>query len=123
VCVLCVCVVCVWCVVLFAQIPQCAHPPVLCHCTMLSSPVISITNTFLPPNSPYSSSFLSLLPPSLSPQAALAAVIMVSINSLLSFSDLWEAFKHKKKDFIVMLVTLTITFVTETSTGLAVGTV
>jgi MFS superfamily sulfate permease-like transporter len=90
---------------------------------MLSSPVISITNTFLPPNSPYSSSFLSLLPPSLSPQAALAAVIMVSINSLLSFSDLWEAFKHKKKDFIVMLVTLTITFVTETSTGLAVGTV
>lgn len=46
---------------------------------------------------------------------------MMSINGLISFSDLWEAFKHDKHDFIVMLVTLVITFVFETSTGLAVG--
>ena len=54
-------------------------------------------------------------------QAALAAVITVSINGLISFSDLWEAFKHTKNDFIVMLVTLVITFVFETSYGLAIG--
>ena len=60
-------------------------------------------------------------PLSLSLQAALAAVIMMSINSLMSFSDIWEAFKHDKKDFLVILVTLVVTFAFETSIGLAVG--
>ena len=54
-------------------------------------------------------------------QAALAAVIMFSINGLLSFSDIWEAFKHNKKDCLVTVITLVVTFVFQTSIGLAVG--
>ena len=55
------------------------------------------------------------------PNAALAAIIWVSIFNLLSFGDMWEAWKHSKPDFLVMLVTLIFTFTFETSIGLAAG--
>lgn len=55
------------------------------------------------------------------PNPALSAIIWVSISSLIDFTDLWEAWKHSKKDWFVMLVTLSLTFTTDTAIGLAVG--
>ena len=55
------------------------------------------------------------------PQAALAAVVFVSINSLIKVSDVWEAFRHKKRDALLMLITMTITFVFDSGTGLGTG--
>jgi MFS superfamily sulfate permease-like transporter len=55
------------------------------------------------------------------PNAALSAVIFAAIYNLVNVSDFWEAWKHSKKDFLTMLVTCTIVFVFDTSTGLAVG--
>lgn len=55
------------------------------------------------------------------PSAALAAVIMVAIGGLINFTDLWEAWKHDKKDFLVMSISLLITFVVESAYGLAAG--
>ena len=55
------------------------------------------------------------------PQAVLSAIIWVAIYNLISISEFWEAWKHSKSDFIVMLVTWTITFTYDTSVGLAVG--
>ena len=55
------------------------------------------------------------------PQAALSAVIFIALQSLVNFPDLWEVWKHNKKDFLVMIVTLLITFCFETSYGLATG--
>jgi len=66
---------------------------------------------------------LSLLTPQFFyiPQAALSAVIFVALQSLVNFPDLWEVYKHNKKDFVVMLTTLLLTFTLETSYGLAAG--
>jgi MFS superfamily sulfate permease-like transporter len=55
------------------------------------------------------------------PQAALAAVIWSSIFNLINIGDFWEAWKHSKKDFLIMLITFAITFIFDTSIGLAVG--
>lgn len=55
------------------------------------------------------------------PNAVLSAVIFAAIENLICISDFWEAWKHSKMDFFVMLVTAVITFVFETGTGLAVG--
>jgi MFS superfamily sulfate permease-like transporter len=55
------------------------------------------------------------------PPSALSAIIWVSIYNLLSFSDLWEAWKHHKIDFFVMLITLVMTFTFDTAIGLAAG--
>ena len=55
------------------------------------------------------------------PQAALSAVIFVSINALVNFSEIWEAWKHNKKDCFLMVLTMTVTFVFETQYGLAAG--
>lgn len=55
------------------------------------------------------------------PQAALAAIIWVAISNLISFTDMWRAWKYSKKDFITIMVTATFTFVYNTKVGLAVG--
>eukprot|EP01099_Mayorella_cantabrigiensis_P005267 TRINITY_DN414_c0_g2_i1.p1 TRINITY_DN414_c0_g2~~TRINITY_DN414_c0_g2_i1.p1 ORF type:complete len:528 (-),score=105.36 TRINITY_DN414_c0_g2_i1:704-2287(-) len=57
------------------------------------------------------------------PKAALAAIIFASIYGLISFEDLWEAWKHSKKDFITMLTTwiMTLTFDTEIGLGTGIG--
>eukprot|EP01035_Chromulina_nebulosa_P020825 gene20825-26993_t len=55
------------------------------------------------------------------PNAALTAIIWASIYNLWKFSDLWHAWKHSKKDFLVLLTTMTIVFVFNTGLGLAVG--
>jgi MFS superfamily sulfate permease-like transporter len=55
------------------------------------------------------------------PQAALAAVIWSSISNLVTVDDFWDAFRHSKKDFFLMVVTFAVTFIFDTSTGLAVG--
>ena len=55
------------------------------------------------------------------PNCALAAVIFVSIKSLICFEDIWETFRHSRADCIVLLLTLSLTFVFDTSLGLAVG--
>jgi len=55
------------------------------------------------------------------PNAALSAIIWVAITSLISPSDLWEAWKHSKKDFVVMFMTFAVTLIWNTEYGLAVG--
>jgi len=55
------------------------------------------------------------------PKAALAAIIFASIYNLISFADLWEAWKHSKKDFITMLATWIMVLTFNTEIGLAVG--
>lgn len=55
------------------------------------------------------------------PNAALSAVIWVAIYNLVSLTDFWNAWKHSKKDFFVMLVTAVSVYVTTTGIGLAVG--
>jgi len=55
------------------------------------------------------------------PKAALSAVIFVAIYGLISITDFWEAWKHSKKDFLVMIITFTFVFVFETGIGLAIG--
>jgi MFS superfamily sulfate permease-like transporter len=55
------------------------------------------------------------------PNAALAAIIFLAISNLINFTEFWEAFRHSKKDFFIMIVTAVVVFVFDTSTGLAVG--
>jgi len=55
------------------------------------------------------------------PQASLAAVIFAAISSLISFTDLWENFKHSKRDFFVLLSTWIITLTFNTELGIAIG--
>jgi len=55
------------------------------------------------------------------PQPSLSAVIFAAVWNLISLSDFWHAWKHSKKDFFTMLTTAVITFVFDTSVGLAVG--
>jgi MFS superfamily sulfate permease-like transporter len=55
------------------------------------------------------------------PNAALAAVIFLAISNLINLSDYWEAWKHSKKDFFVIILTTTIVFVFDSSVGLAAG--
>lgn len=55
------------------------------------------------------------------PNAALSAVIWVAIYNLVSVSEFYEAWKHNKKDFLIMLVTATTVYVSTTGVGLAVG--
>lgn len=55
------------------------------------------------------------------PQAALAAVIAAAIWNLISFSDLWEAWKNNKKDFFTMLFTWIFVLTYDTEVGLAAG--
>lgn len=55
------------------------------------------------------------------PKAALSAVIFVAIYGLISITDFWEAWKHSKKDFLVMIITFIFVFVYETGEGLAIG--
>jgi SulP family sulfate permease len=55
------------------------------------------------------------------PNAALAAIIFVAVSNLINFTEYWEAWRHSKKDFFTMVVTTTIVFLFDTSTGLAVG--
>lgn len=55
------------------------------------------------------------------PKAALSAVIFVAIYGLISITDFWEAWKHSKKDFVVMAITFIFVFVFETGIGLAIG--
>jgi MFS superfamily sulfate permease-like transporter len=46
---------------------------------------------------------------------------MVSIGGLINISEFYEAWKHDKKDFIVMLISCFVTFTTESQYGLAAG--
>jgi len=55
------------------------------------------------------------------PQAALAAVIAAAIWNLISFTDLWEAWKNNKKDFFTMLFTWIFVLTYDTEVGLAAG--
>ena len=55
------------------------------------------------------------------PKAALSAIIFASIYNLIDFEDLWEAWKHSKKDFITMLATWICVLTFNTEIGLAVG--
>lgn len=55
------------------------------------------------------------------PRASLSAVILVAVTNLISIEDIWEAWTNSKKDFIVLITTLTITFVFDTAIGLALG--
>ena len=55
------------------------------------------------------------------PKAALSAVIFVAIYGLISATDFWEAWKHSKRDFAVMLITFIFVFVFDTGIGLAIG--
>jgi len=55
------------------------------------------------------------------PQAALAAVIIASVTSLIDLRDFWNAWKYSKKDFFVMIFTANFTFVFDTKWGLLAG--
>lgn len=55
------------------------------------------------------------------PNAALSAVIWVAVYNLVSISEFYEAWKHNKKDFFVMLITAVTVYVSTTGVGLAVG--
>ena len=55
------------------------------------------------------------------PTAVLTAIIWMAIWDMIFLSDLWTAWKHCKKDFLVMLFSLIFTFVYDTKTGLVVG--
>lgn len=55
------------------------------------------------------------------PNAALAAVIWVALYNIIAFTEWWEAWVSSFKDFCVMIITFFITFVLDTSVGLAVG--
>jgi len=55
------------------------------------------------------------------PNPALSAIIWVALTPLISPPDLWQAWKHSKKDFLVMLITGVMTFAIDTEVGLAVG--
>jgi MFS superfamily sulfate permease-like transporter len=55
------------------------------------------------------------------PNAALAAIIWVAVFNLISITDFWNTWKHSKKDFMVMLITLVFVFVLNTEYGLAIG--
>lgn len=55
------------------------------------------------------------------PNAALSAVIFVAISNIIHITPFWHAWKYSKKDFFTMLVTMTFSFVFETSIGLAIG--
>ena len=55
------------------------------------------------------------------PNCALAAVIWVAIYNLVNVSDFWHAWKHCKKDFVIMIVTFVTVYVTTTGVGLAAG--
>lgn len=55
------------------------------------------------------------------PNCALAAVIWIAIFNLVNLSDFWHAWKHCKKDFIIMVVTFVTVYVTTTGVGLAAG--
>jgi SulP family sulfate permease len=55
------------------------------------------------------------------PNAALAAIIWVAIYNLICITDFWNAWKHSKKDFFVMLTSFIFVFVFNTEVGLAVG--
>eukprot|EP01041_Mallomonas_annulata_P006682 gene6682-13537_t len=57
------------------------------------------------------------------PNAALAAIIWVAITALISPLDFWEAWKHSKRDFFVLLTTFSITFILNTEYGLMAGIV
>lgn len=55
------------------------------------------------------------------PSSALSAVIWVAVINIISVSDFWEAWKHSKKDFCVMVVTFLCTFFLDTVFGLIIG--
>ncbi len=55
------------------------------------------------------------------PNAALAAIIWIAVFQLVSFSDMWDAWKHSKKDFFVMFATCVFVFILNTGVGLAIG--
>ena len=55
------------------------------------------------------------------PNVALAAIIWVSIYTLLHFSDFWLCWKHSKKDFFVICITAGTTFAFDTSIGILSG--
>ena len=55
------------------------------------------------------------------PQAALAAVIWVALYNIIAFTEWWEAYTTSFKDFFVLIITFTITFVFDTSIGLGAG--
>jgi len=55
------------------------------------------------------------------PQAALAAVIMASISSLIDIRDFWNTWKYSKKDFFLMVWTAAFTFIFDTQWGLLAG--
>ena len=55
------------------------------------------------------------------PYAALAAVIWITLYNLLQFSDMCVFWVHSKGDFVAALITFVITFVFDTSLGLAAG--
>ena len=57
------------------------------------------------------------------PSAALAAIIFVAITNIISISDFWVAWKHSRKDFVVLLVTFSFTFLFETAHGLIAGVI
>lgn len=55
------------------------------------------------------------------PQSALAAVIFAAVTNLISFTDLWHAWKFSKKDFFTMLFTWIMVLTFNTEIGILVG--
>ena len=55
------------------------------------------------------------------PYAALSSIIFVAMVNIISFSDMWEAWKFSKKDCFVMVLTFCFTLCFTTSVGLAIG--
>lgn len=55
------------------------------------------------------------------PKAALSAFIFIAAYGLIHFSDFWDSFKLKKKDFFIMMVTFLATFVLNSPLGLGLG--
>ena len=57
------------------------------------------------------------------PQAGLSALVFIAAYGLINISDFWIAWKLKKKDFNVMIVTCTATFLLNSPIGLLIGIV
>lgn len=55
------------------------------------------------------------------PQSALAGIIFVAVTNIIAPTEFVEAWIHNKNDFCTMLITFIVTFVFDTSLGLAAG--
>jgi len=57
------------------------------------------------------------------PQAGLSALVFIAAYGLINISDFWIAWKLKKKDFVIMMVTCLATFLLNSPIGLLIGIV